>query len=44
MTLLSMRPPKECPHETSMASSRNVPLVNKIERGNENRYQNKIKS
>jgi len=34
MTLLSIRPPKECPHETNMASSRNVPLVNKIERGN----------
>jgi hypothetical protein len=25
-TLLSIRPPNECPHETTMASSRNEPL------------------
>lgn len=37
ITLLSMRPPNECPHETSIASSRNAPLVNKMKRES-NRY------
>lgn len=29
MTFLSMRPPKVCPHETTIASSRNAPLKKK---------------
>lgn len=28
MTFVSIRPPNECPQETSVASSRNAPLEN----------------